>query len=399
MSVLPGYLAGRRDLSRVAVVAISLGALAVLVATGGLHPSDFLTYRYGVQAAGHGIDVYAGNIAGPGLSGQPFTYTPFGAIALWPTTILNWQGAYLLWCAASMLALGAVLARFVPAATPRRPAVVGLVIGLAATTCVVAQNVAQGQINLALMGLCLGDLFRGERTGPLAWLPRGALVGVATAIKLTPGLFIVFFLVSRQWRLARNSLAGAAAATMLGAVVHPALTITFFRSALWSLQDRVDLGHPVDYAGNNSIGGLLESCGRWLHPVVTVLVIVAGGLGLLAARQVYRAGRDADAWLIVGLTASLVSPFTWTHHLVYLLPALTTLALTRPWARRPLAVACGVLVVVVLNVGLPAVAMRVFLVALSIAAVVGLRSRGPISGTNPGTSLKVWRGAVRTLAK
>ncbi len=386
-------------MSRPAVVGTSLAALVVLVASHGLHAPDFLTYRYGVQAAGHGVDVYTTNVSGPGLNGQPFTYTPFGAIALWPTTILDWQGAYLIWCAASMVALGAVLAYFVPATVRRRPAVVALVIGLAATTVVVAQNVDQGQINLLLMALCLGDLFRREQSGAFAWLPRGVLVGIATAIKLTPGLFIVFFVVTGQWRLARNSLAGAAAATTLGAVVHPAMTITFFRSALWSLQDRVDLGHPVAFAGNNSIGGLLESGGRWLHPAVPIVVIAAAGLALLAARRVHRAGRDADALLIVGLTASLVSPFTWTHHLVYLLPALTTLALTRSWARRPTAVAAGVLVLALLHFGLPAPAMRAFLVALSVAAIVGLRSAVRTSGSNPGTSLKVWRDSVRTLAK
>lgn len=134
-----------------------------------------------MSAADHGIDVYTANVSGPGLAGQPFTYTPFGAIALWPTTIVDWKGAYVLWCAASMIALGAVLARFVPAAMRRRPAVVALVVGLAATTDVVAQNVDQGQVNLLLMGLVLGDLFRDERAGPLAWLPRGALVGLAAA--------------------------------------------------------------------------------------------------------------------------------------------------------------------------------------------------------------------------
>ena len=38
------------------------------------------------------------------------------------------------------------------------------------------------------------------------------------------------------------------------------------------------------------------------------------------------AGRSVDAWLIVGLAAPLLSPFSWIHHLVYLVPALTLLA-------------------------------------------------------------------------
>ena len=396
--MLPGNGAGRHR-SRAAIAVTSLAALTALLVAHGLRAPDFLTYRYGVQAAEHGIDVYVVNVSGPGLKGQPFTYTPFGAVALWPTTILNWTSAYLIWCAASMVVLGAVLARFVPATTRRRPAVVALVIGVAATTCIVRQNVDQGQINVLLMGLCLGDLFRRDRTGPAGWLPRGVLVGVATAIKLTPGLFIVYFLLTRQWRLARAAVAGAAGATAIGAVAHPAMTITFFRSALWSLQDRVDLGHPVAFTGNNSIGGLLESCGRWAHPVVLPLVLAAAGVGLLAAARTHRAGREPDAWLIVGLTAAVVSPFTWTHHLVYLLPALTTLAITRSWARRPTGIIAAALIVAVLHFGLPSPLMRAFLVGLCVAAVIALRATAPIPGANSGTSLRVWRGAVRTLAK
>ena len=66
-------------------------------------------------------------------------------------------------------------------------------------------EITLGQVNSLLMLACLADLFR-PRHGRLARLiPPGTLVGVATAIKLTPGLFICYFVVTRQWRLARTA--------------------------------------------------------------------------------------------------------------------------------------------------------------------------------------------------
>ena len=52
-----------------------------------------------------------------------------------------------------------------------------------------------GQIGIVLMALVLADtLPRSTR------LPRGVLVGVATAIKLLPGVFLLYWAVTKRWR-------------------------------------------------------------------------------------------------------------------------------------------------------------------------------------------------------
>jgi alpha-1,2-mannosyltransferase len=386
--------------------AAAVAAVVVIVHfVASVDPVDYLTYRYGAAAAWGGVDLYHGQVSGPHLPGQPFTYTPFAAVALLPTTWLGWQVNYLLLSLASMLVLAWALARFIPATTPRRTLVLVAALGAASTTCVVVANIVYGQINILLMGLCLADLFRSDTgrsdTGRFGRaVPRGVLVGLAAAIKLTPGLFIVFFLVTRQWRLARWSITGATAATLLGAMMQPAMTFTFFRSALWTLPDRVDLGHPLGYWGNNSIHGAIASLGAPVASLALPVVAAFAGATLLAAARLHRQDRDADAWLVVGMAMPLVSPFSWTHHVVFLLAALTRLAFGGGGALRPARISAVLAAVAALHWGpalgqrwlggghlslfVPGLVMRESLVLTSVGCILLLWRSGPPGVQQPG---------------
>ena len=56
------------------------------------------------------------------------------------------------------------------------------------------ETIRFGQVNLLLMGLVGMDCLL-----PRVYWPRGTLIGFAAAFKLVPGIFILFFLVRRQW--------------------------------------------------------------------------------------------------------------------------------------------------------------------------------------------------------
>ena len=298
----------------------------------GTFPNDFLTYRYAVSAANDGVNIYHHDITGPmltapnGAAGQPFTYTPAAVVALWPTTPFGWHTAWLLWDAASMLVLGWVLTKFIPATTRYRPVAIAAAVAVASFNCIVTHNIREGQVNIFLMGLVVADLFRRDDTAFARVVPRGVLVGVATAVKLTPGIFIVFFLITRQWRLLRGSIIGLVAATLVGTLVYPGLTATFLGETLWSLSSKVNTVDDVGDVGNNSINGALNAAGSAGAALAVPAVLLAALLAMYAAYRVQAAGRSVDAWLIVGLAASLLSPFSWIHHLVYVVPALTLLA-------------------------------------------------------------------------
>ncbi len=329
----PGTLA-RRTAPYLVLLLVS-AACCYLIAfhLSRVNPVDFLVYRYGAGAARGGANIYDGNLAGPMLpaGGLPFTYTPFAALALLPTTLLPWKLAFALWGIASLLVLAWTIERFTPLDVQRRTTVIGGLLALAALTTMLVAGLGFGQINVLLMGLCLADLYRSDTSLLGRYLPRGVLVGVAAAIKLTPILFIVYFVVTRQRRLAAWSAAGLAATFAIGGVVYPAMTHDFFTTVVWSLSGRVDLGGAFATYGNSSVQGALAALaqwngwGSWSQHAATVASVVVATCCLLGARTTYRRGRIVESWLMVGLTAPLVSPVSWVHHWVYLVPALVML--------------------------------------------------------------------------
>ncbi|WP_092801788.1 glycosyltransferase family 87 protein [Rhodococcus globerulus] len=331
------------------MLAAACVVLAYLVyVVRAVEPVDFLVYRYAVEKFASGGDIYSGNLFGPMIEpeGMPFTYTPFAVLLLWPTAFFDWWTAYLLWSLLCILLVAWTVARFTPRWVRLRPLVMAaLLIGVSVTPTVSA-HISFGQVNLLLMALVLFDITRDDNSILGRYFPRGLLIGVATAIKLTPGLFIVYFVVTRQWRLAIWSSVGAAAATVAAALVDPALSSTFWTEVVWSLSGRVDLtGEAIASSGNGSLQGTLAALGSWTDAVVMPLIVLVGAAALWIARRIYLDGRSVDAALVIGLSAPILSPISWIHHWVYLIPAAVTI-LFRLRSRRGVAVFVAALVVI-----------------------------------------------------
>lgn len=170
---------------------------------------------------------------------------------------------YLLWSGLCIAALVWTVARFTPARVPKRPLVMAALVLAVSVTPIVSAHISFGQVNLVLMVLVLLDVTRREDSRFGRWFPRGLLIGVAAAIKLTPALFIVYFVVTKQWRLAIWSSIGFAAATAVAAVVDPAVSWTFWSDVVWNLTDRVDLsGQAIASAATVRCRADLP---RWAH--------------------------------------------------------------------------------------------------------------------------------------
>lgn len=329
-----------RRSSGVATIA-SLCAASVVVAAylvyvvRAVEPVDFLVYRYAVDLFAGDGDVYAGNLFGPMIApeGMPFTYTPAAVLLLWPTALFDWWTAYLLWSLLCISAVAWTVARFTPTWVRWRALIVALLVVGVSVTPTVSAHISFGQVNLLLMVLVLADITRSEDSVFGRYFPRGLLIGVATAVKLTPGLFIVYFVVTKQWRLAIWSSVGAAAATMGAALVDPAMSRTFWTDVVWNLSDRVDLsGTAIASSGNGSFRGTLAALGSWTDPLAMPLVVVCAVLALWIARQIFFEGRCVDAALVIGLSAPIISPISWIHHWVYLIPAAVTIVFRlRTW--------------------------------------------------------------------
>ncbi|MFC4064058.1 glycosyltransferase 87 family protein [Actinoplanes subglobosus] len=179
----------------------------------------------------------------------------------------------------------------------------------------VRETISFGQVNTLLLALVAGDMLLGLDKGR-KW--AGVGIGLATAIKLTPGVFILYLLVTRRWRALWTAIGTATGVTLLAGAIFPDESREFWTSALWDT-NRVGLLH---FLSNQSERGLLARL-----PIDTVeskvwLVCVLATLGVWGWR-VARARADVVGGLaLTGVLGCLISPVTWIHHWVWVIPAL-----------------------------------------------------------------------------
>ncbi|EFV14281.1 glycosyltransferase family 87 protein [Segniliparus rugosus] len=330
------------------VLAVLLACLAVtlfvqFVLLDSIRAGDFEVYRLGSERAFAGEDVYDMLLHGRWTPAQgiPFTYTPFAALFLWPTTWFSTSVAVTWWNVLVMASLAVSLQCVwadVRRRTPRPDGKLGLLwdgdrwpwilaglVLLLTASNLVPYHLVRGQINLLLMGMCLVDVARRDDTRLGRWLPRGTLIGIAAAIKLTPFLFLVQFLVIKQWRLAGWTAVGAGAATAAGFAFFPKMSWHFCTEKVWHLSSSVAYD-PRMFAssGNGSVQGAVAFFGgpMWLGSALAGL-LCAGGIW--CARAAFAARGLLASTIVAGLTATLVTPVSWIHHAVFLFPAVAML--------------------------------------------------------------------------
>ncbi|HEV7709267.1 MAG TPA: glycosyltransferase 87 family protein [Asanoa sp.] len=267
-----------------------------------------------------------------------FTYPPFAAIAMVPMAVVPWVLAIVISVGLSLAATYALLRWLVlPLAlrmgwTPWFALTVGFL--LIAVFEPYRETITFGQVNLLLLFLVALDLLVGV-AGGRRW--AGVGIGVATAIKLTPGVFILYLLVTRRWRAAAVSAGTAAVATLAAAAVDPAASREFWTSALWDT-DRVG---SLAFISNQSLQGTVARLNPEHPSTLAWLVLVLLAIGVWAWRV--RAASLAEGLALTGVLGCLISPVTWVHHLVWLLPALILLVSAAATERRRLWLAFAII--------------------------------------------------------
>lgn len=262
----------------------------------------------------------------------PFTYTPFAGLLFQVVRPFPAGAAQTLWAIASIACLYAVVRAVMPDRLARRSAAAALIAAVALWFDPVMNTMSFGQVNLFIMAAVVFDIaaIKNRRWG-------GVLVGAATAVKLTPGIFILYLLVSGRRREAVNAIASAAAFTLLAFAILPQETRTFFFGGTGTDPSRVG---PQEFIGNQSLHGMLvrwSDAAVWGERVWLVSALVLGVLGLLLARRLDRAGHRTLAVVSVGLLGCLVSPVSWTHHFVWVVPMVVLMAYSSlPLRRRGL---------------------------------------------------------------
>jgi alpha-1,2-mannosyltransferase len=285
---------------------------------------DVDLYRVAVKEWLDGGDVY-GKLP-PTRSGWsiPYIYPPFALVALYPLAAVPWGVAVTGWFTLSLLALAAtlyvVVRRSWPDGGPRGALVVALLVLPFATVLVnpVRETLGIGQINLILMGLVAVDCLA-ERP---RW-PRGLLLGLALAIKVAPAAFLVFLLLRKDVRAVLTSLATAAVATLVGFAVMPGTSWDYWTGGLAPVRA---LGGVPTAANQNLRAVLARFDVPAAQAVAVVLALLVAAVTILARWWALRRRDPALALMLNALGALLVAPIAWTHHWVWIAPALVVLA-------------------------------------------------------------------------
>jgi len=278
---------------------------------------DFDVYRNGGVAMLHGADLYALRV---GTLRLPFTYPPAAALLFAPFAFLAIRPEQAVWAVCSLLALWYViqlsLRRY---ARPRfgNSALVGLgVFVLVAHSNPVRVGMELGQINIFLALLILADF-----CGVLRRVPRGCFIGIATALKLTPAFLIVYLLVVRRYRAAAVAASTCVIVSLVATAFAPTASWHYWVRGYFADAHRTG---DLSYISNQSLNGLLV---RLLGgpSQARPLWIVGAAASALFVLWIARRAHAERPWLAEALAMAgmlLVSPVSWVHHWIIVLPLL-----------------------------------------------------------------------------
>ncbi|HWG26938.1 glycosyltransferase 87 family protein [Actinospica sp.] len=343
-------LAVRRRPTQRQIVLVALVALVFVVSlltyqkgslNFGVYRLDLDVYRVGAQAWMHGKALY-GPLP-PITNGmlEPFTYPPISAVVMAPLAMLSTTAAGVVMTAVSLSLFICVLALFLRAAklaTGRGSwKLAAAMLPLAVLVEPVRTTLAYGQINIVLMALVAFDCLlpstwftiRGRRVG---W-PRGALTGVAAALKLTPLVFLLYFVARRDWRGCLSALGGFFVTTALGFVFCAHDSRQYWTSTVFDTS-RIGLH---DFSSNQSISGVLfraHLTGTTENLVWLACCAVIGLAAIVALFKTAKQGKPVTLVALAACTELLVSPVSWSHHWVWASPVLMC-ALVKGWRLRP----------------------------------------------------------------
>lgn len=274
----------------------------------------------------------------------PFSYPPIAAVLLSPLSLVPMA------VAGTVLTLGTialaalvlrVFLRFSGAAGSWWTA--GWLLPAALLLEPVRNTLDYGQVNIALMALVMLDCL----TRRTRW-PRGALVGIAAAVKLTPGAFVLFFLLRRDYRAVFTAALSFVVSTGAGFLLAPRDSARYWTSVVMQTGRPGNLAYPA----NQSIQGVLARAGLDPHTLAgTVVWLGLSAIVLAAACRGMRGAlaSSADAWALSlnAFAALLISPISWSHHWVWGETAMLALVLpSRRHGRRGglILAGCGLIV-------------------------------------------------------
>ncbi|GAS98038.1 mannosyltransferase [Mycolicibacterium canariasense] len=305
-------------LTRLAPVALALSIAARLAWTylvpNGANFVDLHVYVGGAAALNHPGTLYDYVYADqtPDFP-LPFTYPPFAAVVFYPLHLLPFGVVAFLWQIGIIAALYGVvvLSLRLLGRTDARPAMAWTAVGIWIEP--LRSTFDYGQINVLLVLAVLYAVYSSR------WWVSGLLVGLAAGVKLTPAVSGLYFVGVRRWA------AVAFSALVFVATVGVSILVVGDQGRYYFTDLLGDAGRvgPIGTSFNQSVRGAISRIvghDAGYGPVVVAILVVAAALAVLAWRAVDGADDRLAGIVIVQLFGLLLSPISWTHHWVWLIP-------------------------------------------------------------------------------
>lgn len=260
----------------------------------------------------------------------PFTYPTFAAMVFYPLHLLPFGLAAFLWQVGMIAAIyGSVrICQRLLGGGAKRVAMLWTAVAIWLEP--VGSSFQTGQIGIFLM---LAVLYAAYST---RWWLSGLLIGIGAGIKLTPAITGFYFLGMRRWGAAVFSAVVYFATVGLAYLILPSDTNRYFPGQMLEAGQSL----PTSSSWNQSwLGGIARILGHdpGPHPVVIGAVVVTAVLCVLAWRALGSVAGERDrlgSLLVVQLFGLMVSPVSWIHHWVWVVPLMIWL-IHGPWQAKP----------------------------------------------------------------
>ncbi len=351
-------------LAGLAAFAVALGGYVLYMVGHAkgytMDPVDLAVYRSGGLIVRHIQPYYDPHLGAPlydwvgyGKLHLPFTYTPFAAVVFALISFVPYQLSLKLSVAVDLIALLATVWFTLGGLGYRRLTIRAgatlLGAGALLWTEPVLRTIYLGQVNLVLLALIMWDLCQPDTEKSRWW--KGFGTGIAAGIKLVPLIFIPYLLVARKFRQAAMATAGFAFSVLLGFVLLPKDSTKWWFDGLFAQDKRTGF---AGWAGNQSLDGLITRLAGSIHsgrPAWIVVAVLVAAAGVVCAGLLDRKGYALAGLLTAALTGLLVSPISWDHHWVWIVPGAVVAAhyAVVAWRRgaRKAMWACGLLAVAI----------------------------------------------------
>ncbi|MFT3970305.1 MAG: glycosyltransferase 87 family protein [Micropruina sp.] len=290
----------------------ALYAGATTIPGGSLYPwtpamIDLDVYRRTGELVLQGQDFY--NVE----AWLPWIYPPFPALLAVPFGAMPTAAAQVTWLALCVACLMAMLYRL---------GLAGWRLSMSATAIIwlvepVRETLGFGQVAIFLVAAAVLDSMPGPTVFKRRLLPEGWLIGVATAVKLTPAMIAVYNFFAGKRRAGIVSFLSFLACSLIGLVTLWGPSLTYW-GRLLSGDSGLNTG--IVFKTNQSVLGVWTRLMGEASRGGLVLAALVAVLGLVAAVLMHRAGEVPFALCLAGLTSLLASPISWSHHYVWIVP-------------------------------------------------------------------------------